>query len=307
MMDFNLLVKLVALNERTRQAWAHPHNKSFYKAASFQGDSVCDGKSRETTPGDREMNKNNYKQDTEPELQLYLDNRPKNMSKGWVFGSDRTECDIYCGEPSKSKNYNIGRQTFSITLNEELHVILKHFRDTNGTQVQYGPQKAGYRQAFVWIMFDSCKEIVVTSAWQLNFKVVVTKTAQQPRMCRTLHLQCRSQFLKDAKASMPSKPQISVNSGSISSLASAMMTQPFYYVRKDQRLGSGSFGEVFIVMDASTGVPYAGKTFFNEVDRNEAEILAEQNHVSHDTFTLRCTCRQSEQSSNRRTSHEKDL
>ena len=282
-MERHLVARLVALNERTRQAWAHPHNRSYHRPASFQGSSVYDGKSREPTPSDADMNAYNRVHDTEPEISLYLDDRPKDPSKGWVFGSDRKACDIYCGESDRSGRYNIGRQTLSITMNKQSHVVLKHLKNTNRTQVQYDDQKAGDRRDFVWIMLPYCKKISVTTANMLKFKVKVInpcKLRESSRRSRSILLDW---FLGDVQDAIPSTPLRSVGSGSTtsgSSLCCVPKTQPFYYVCKDRPLGSGSFGKVYIVVDVSTGVEYAGKTFPDEFDEREAEILAKQNHVS---------------------------
>ena len=295
-MAYYLAVRLVAQNERTRQAWAHPHNKRFYKPASFQGFSVRDGREREPTPSELELASEGHAQDTEPELRLYLNNRPKDMSKGWVFGSDKSACDIYCGEHSRSEQYNISSQTFSITINQQGHVILKHLRNINRTQVSYEKQKAGDRQEFVWIMFPELK-MSVTSAKQLKFKVMVVDPSELKGPGRALHLRVRSKFIKDVEDSMRSMPQVSEHSGPNFSLVNPPQTQPFYYVRKDRLLGSGSFGNVYVVVDVSTGIEYAGKTYIGEVDQREADILAKQNHVSKmNPFIICCACYQRGQS-----------
>ena len=237
------------------------------------------------------MSTNNH--DTEPELHLYLDDRPKDLSKGWVFGSDRNACDIYCGEPDRSGNYNIGRQTFSITIDKRSHVVLKHLRNTNRTQVQYDKQKAGDRQEFVWIMLPDCNDIFVTTANKLKFQVEVVDPSELTESSKRSRSTLLSWFLADVEDSMLSTPLRSVDSGSTasySSLCYKSKTQPFYYVRKDRLLGSGSFGKVYIVVDVSTGVEYAGKTFIGEVDQDEVYILANQNHVSIITlFVMYCT------------------
>ena len=282
-MERHTVARLVALNERTRQAWAHPHNRSYYKPASFQGFPVRHGKSREPTPSDAEMSTTNLVHDTEPELHLYLYDRPKDLSKGWMFGSDRTACDIYCGEHDKRGKYNIGRQTFSITINKQSQVVLKHLRNTNRTQVQYDNQKAGDRQDFVWIMLPGCDSISVTTANELKFKIQVVNPSEQTESDKESRSRLLSWFLEDVEYSMPSTSLRSVGSGSTksdSNFCDIPNTQPFYYVRKDRLLGSGSFGNVYVVVDVSTGIEYAGKTFIGDVDQREADILAKQNHVS---------------------------
>ena len=277
--DPNIVARLVALNERTRKAWAHPHNKPFYTPASVQSFSVRDGKRPESAILVEDTSSHHRVQGTEPELRLCLTNRPKDISKGWVFGSDPNACDIYCGEHDKAQNYNIGRQTFAITINEQCDVILKHLKDTNRTEVQYDSQKPGDRREFVWIMFPFCASIVVTSANWLRFQVIVAGPSTPMEMCKRLRLR----FLQDVKNSMPSMPLPSIDRETTTadtSLVSTRKTHPFYYVRKDQVLGCGSFGEVSVVIDVSSGIEYAGKMLFGEIYQNEVDILTKKKHVS---------------------------
>lgn len=282
----NVVARLVALNERTRRAWAHPHNKAFYRPASFQ-DLVRDGRSRDTTPFEDDIDGNVAVQDTEPELRIDLNNYPKNMSKGWVFGSDQNACDVYCGDYDKEKRYNIGRQTFAISLSKQGNVIFKHLKNTNRTQIQYNDQRLGEQGEFEYIMLPYCKKIIVTSVKHLEFEVIVPGPGTPKDLCNRL----RTQFLTIAT---PPMSLLTFDSGSTtpgSSLASTPKTAPLYFVRKDRVLGSGSFGKVYIVVDVSTGVEYAGKTFHGGVSQSEADILAKQNHVSRITFFIICyTC-----------------
>ena len=272
--DPKLVIRLVAQNERTRIAWKDPHNKRYYVPASFQDFPVRGDMSGGTTPfDDRPVDSDeDLAQDSEPELRISIDKLPKNMKKGWVFGSDKSACDIYCGE--YDENYKIGRQTFSITIKKQHDVILKHFRNSNWTNVKYGAQKTGVRQEFVWIMFSSCKGISVTSARQLKFGVILAKPGNEEELARNLNL--RAQFLAEVEKSMKPMPL---------PLPTPKL-RPFYYVRKDRELGSGGFGKVYIVVDASTGDEYAGKTFFGDFDKTEGTILVMQNHVSHTVYSI---------------------
>ena len=265
-----ILARLVALNERTRVAWAHPHNRSYYVPASFQGFPVRDSSRRESTPRDDSRDRRSNVQYSEPELRLHLNSRPKNISKGWIFGSDQAVCDIYCGEHDQEGSYNIGRQTFSITISKQRHVILTHLRDRIKTSVQYGSQNAGTRREFVWIMFPDCPAIFITTARNLIFRVIVEESNAPAD-----HEGLRDRFLKEVEESMPPVPDLSI-----------AKTEPFYYKPEVKELGRGSFGKVCIVMDASTGMEYAGKTFFGKAMGEEAKILAKQDHVSHIVFSL---------------------
>ena len=267
------------MNERTRQAWADPHNKSFYVPASFRGIQVRDGSSRESTPFQEIGGGSVGAEENEPELRISLNSRPKDISKGWMFGRDRSTCDVYCGECDIPKKYNIGRQTFSLTISKRGELILKHVNNQNQTEVHYSPQKAGTRQEFIWIMFPECEKITVTSANRLQFKVIVTKPDAQTE----LYKQLCTQYLNDAEKSTQSIPSLSMDSGTMTaanSLVSRPKMRPFYYRREGKELGRGAFGKVEIVVDASTGIEYAGKTFFGDINQEEIDILAKQKHVS---------------------------
>ena len=282
----DIVVRLVPLNTRTRTAWTHRHNKLNYVGASFQGFPERERASRGVTPLDTDKGMSSHAKDSEPEIRLSFSRPPKNISKGWVFGSDQNVCDVYCGEPEMVPFYNIGRQTFSITINKLGYVILKHLRDTNWTQVKYGMQKAGERQEFVWFMFPIDEEIIVTTANLLKFSVIVTKPRNQTALYKTLW----TKFIKDIEDSMPSIPPLSVDSGTTTadtSLLSKRKPRPFYYIRIDRLLGAGSFGLVFHVVDVSTGIEYAGKRFYGGYNSSEPRILALQDHVSHTTL-FRC-------------------
>ena len=274
--DPNVIARLVPLNERTRKVCAHPHNRSYYVPASFQDFPARKVKSRDATPFENDRPRDGRVKDTEPELKICFNSRPKDPSTGWVFGSDQTTCDIYCGENDQNTDYNIGRQTFSITMSKQGNVILNHLKNTNKTQVQYDSQNPGDRRAFSWIMFPFCKSIIVTSANLLKFQVIVANGKEQ----RGAYDRARANFLQDVETSMPSMPRLFIDNG----LVSTPKPQPFYYLCRDRVLGRGAFGTVYVVIDVSTGIEYAGKKLFENISRNEVETLVQQNHVSHVVF-----------------------
>ena len=272
----------MALNERARIAWAHSHNKSYYTPASFQGFPAAERTSREATPFHGDNDGDGQTRDTEPELRLCFNNRPKDMSKGWVFGSDQNACDIYCGEYDKKNGYYIGRQTFSITMNKQGMTILKHLKDTNRTIVQYDYQRYGDRRKFVWTLFPSCSQILVCSAGQLQFRVIVAKNIQDE-----LYVRLRAHFLADIEKSMPPLPSLSIGNCETTpdtSLVSTPKAQPFYYYCPNRELGRGGNGAVSVVIDVSTGLEYAGKRYFKDFPSSEAAILEKQKHVSRTVF-----------------------
>ena len=114
----NLIVKMiVAYGTRTPKIWSHSHNKSRYIPPSFKGfrQSSC-----VAPPGD-----------TEPEIGLTFDKPPKDPSKGFVFGSDKRICDVYCGVAEDG----IGREVFRITINDNDNVIFWTMAQERAAQV----------------------------------------------------------------------------------------------------------------------------------------------------------------------------
>ena len=277
--DPKIMARLVALNARTRTAWAHPHNKSFYVPTRKRGFPEYDENRHESTPVHEKNDNDSDDKVNEPELRIRFDIRPKDISKGWMFGSDRSVCDIYCGADGGYGESSISKQTFLITMSKQGNVILKHIKDTNQTQAQYGNQTVRRRGKFVWTILPDCRSTFVISNNLLKFRILVTKPSHQTESYKAF----RTNFLADIEKSLPLIPFLSVDNETTAadtSLVSTSETQPFYYRREEEKLGCGSYGEVFVVVDVSTTIEYAGKTFIGKFTQNEVEILAKQNHVS---------------------------
>ena len=274
--DPKIMARLVALDERTRAAWAHPHNNQFHVTPRIRGCPEHDGNRHECTREHRNSDSDSDDEANEPELRLRFDIRPKDISKGWIFGSDRSVCDVYCGEDRGYCKSTISEQIFLITMSKQGNVILKHIQDTDETHVQYGDQKAGRRGKFVWTMLPDCSSIIVHSTNLLKFRIIVTDQTESYKVFR-------NEFLADVEKSLPSIPFLSVDNertAADTSLGPTSEPKPFYYRREEEMLGCGSFGAVFVVVDVSTTIEYAGKTFFRDFAHNEVEILTKQNHVS---------------------------
>ena len=274
----NIMARLVALNARTRTAWAHPHNKRFYVPTRVQGRPKYDENRHESIPVHENSDSDSDDEPNKPELRIRFDIRPKDISKGWMFGSDRRVCDIYCGEDDGNCNSTVSEHTFLITMSKQGNVVLKQLQDTDEMQVQYGNQNFGRRGRFVWTMLPDCNCIIVNSTNLLKFRVLVATPSHQTESYKAF----RIGFLADVEKSLPSIPSSSVGNETTAadtSLVSTSESNPAYYRRERDELGYGSFGKVFVVVDVSTTIEYAGKTFFRDSGHNEVEILSKQNHV----------------------------
>lgn len=272
--DPNLIVRLIPLNERTRNAWKDAHNASFYVPASVQKSEY-----REITPDDDLIESEHKVSDVEPEIRLSLNDFPKDVTEGFVFGKDKQSCDIYCGEWSKA--FNISRQAFSITINKEGQVALKYFPHKSKISVQYGDQEPGSRTASKWILFPDCEEgIVIKVAKQLEFRAIVPNDGRFDEDYRKACVE----YVTNVESAVTSIPILTLHSATLTMDASQMptsKTKPFYYRRPAKELGSSSRGKVYLVYDASTGEEFAGKEFHRgQVEYNESHILTSQRHVS---------------------------
>ena len=155
--DPNLIVRLVAAyGKRTPKIWSHSHNKLRYIPPSFKGfqQSSCI-----TLPDD-----------TEAEIQLTFDKPPKDLSKGFVFGSDRRTCDIYCGAVEDG----ISKEMFCITFNDNGNVILQTINQEKMTRVTYNKQGGGRRLNFTWRLFSEADTTRVRVADRIEFDVIMS-------------------------------------------------------------------------------------------------------------------------------------
>lgn len=276
--DPSLIARLIPLNERTSQAWKDPHNAPFYKPASFQGFEHREGSSRDTTPFEDEIDAKDKVSDSESEIRLTLNDLPKDITEGFMFGKNKHFCDIYCGEWSKA--FNISGRAFSITIDKKGQVVLKYLTPKSEISVQYGDQQPGVRTLSTWILFPDCeKGIVVEVADQLRFRVIVP----YHNFFGGDYRQACLEYVTNVESAVASIPILTTNSQPVTMDPSRMPTpntKPFYY--RERVLGRGSSGTVYLVRDVSTGEEYAGKEFHcGQIDYDEGLVLASQKHVSN--------------------------
>lgn len=263
--DSNLIVRLVALNEKTRNAWKDPHNASFYVPVSLIASEHREGSRPDTGIDEIES------PDSEPEIRLTLNDFPKDLSEGFMFGQDKDSCDI-CSDA-----FNVSRQVFSITINKKCQVVLKHLTPKTRISVQYGDQEPGVRRLSTWILFPECKKgIIIKVAQQLKFLIIVpdhgTLTEKYRQGCLDYLTNVES-----AVAILPSHHPPATNPIQMPT----RNTKPFYYRCVEKELGSSKSGKVYLVYDASTGEEFAGKELkCGKFDHDLGRIWISQNHVS---------------------------
>ena len=105
----NLIVILEAVGLTAERAWNRLQNQDRCLPAF---ESIVDISSRETTPAGPQP---------KSQIRLTFDNKPKNLDKGFIFGSDLRICDVFLGE----RGAGFSGQHFCITFNERGQIIFE--------------------------------------------------------------------------------------------------------------------------------------------------------------------------------------
>ena len=87
--DPRIIVTLVASCRTAERAWNRPENRDRCKPAPEPAGDVDSIPSRESTPTGQSQ--------AHSRIHLDFDNKPKNLDKGFVFGSDPQKCDVLLG------------------------------------------------------------------------------------------------------------------------------------------------------------------------------------------------------------------
>lgn len=255
--------------------------------------------SREPTPATPDPAEKDY--DPVDRILLAFDKKPKNLQRGWQFGTRLLSSDVLLG---RRRAPGISARHFCIQIVDGYRVEL-HEDSTYGTAVGYdGQAKYEARRKNTWILaFEPGKllpwgEIIiyVPDAKRLAFKIEFPNhAAGQPSYLANLQA-----FSNEQRATLPTIDGLGLNS-ELSTVAPTLPRTPRQrpiYVRKEL-VGKGEFGEVHKVINVGNGSLYAGKTFFppsgkragsnkRKIDhdkwlhavRKEVAIMRENPHVS---------------------------
>lgn len=276
----NIILTLVAKNDRTSKIWARPENCSRYVHPSFNGEELSGRSMRRSTPvlpdPDRDIIPDIHGEpDTEPSIQLNFKTLPKNPALGFVFGSDSDLCDVYLG----LTDHGFSRRAFCIRFNDHGDIVMDT-ASVNSTQVTYNSQAGGKRFDFRWIFFTNLKKLFVEVAGRLEFEIIIPKHG----IYEAAYKANVEKFLRPGDESWKALFQLDIESRpdtrAISGAATpARNDAPYYYRCLDLELGRGNFGVVYLVRDASTGKYRAAKEFRGKYSRKEAEMLKSFRHV----------------------------
>ena len=284
----NLILVVRAIDGYAEDSLCLPNNES-RNASSWNGDG---SNSRDPTPGPEQ-------EDHPSEIALRFDQKPKDIAKGFVFGTDARHCDVRLlstvGKGKNKQRNRIGGQHFRITFDDQDRLILQ---DTSvyGTAVSYDGQ-ARYKNrndGFTWILFPG---------WTIQ--VYVLKEAFIFELKLATHNGCQAEYEANVRSYTAERqtalpPIETFGLGSYESTARPSQSgtpskHPIYLWK--QKLGSGSFGRVDLFIDASTGSEFAQKRFYKKREQRredwlericrEVRIMKENPHVGQpDTLTL---------------------
>ena len=269
--DPRLIVTLKADGTTAERAWNRPQNQDRCLPAS---EFVVDISSRESTPAvDQPAS----------QIQLTFDDKPKDLQKGFVFGSDSQICDVFLSE----QGAGFSGQQFYITFNERGEVIFKN-TSRKKAQVDYNGEDPSRRNQFTWILFDTYQNIKITLGKDdLIFKIKWPKHGTY----RAEYKVHRSAYFKERRSALPSLSQLGMESQQTTAVPTAQNSpgqeppgqeppgqEPIYLL--EEELGRGSFSTVHKAVDVSTGDVYTAKRFYHGDWKKEVDILISLSHVS---------------------------
>lgn len=264
--DPRLIVTLVAVNPAAERAWNRQENQDRCEPAPELDGGDVDIPSRGTTPAGTGEGAS--------KIHLTFDKKPKNLEKGFVFGSDPKTCDVLLGPWAAG----FTRQHFRITFNARGDVILTDISQ-EVTRVSYDGEDLPTRNDFTWILFYDYENITITlnkakdeeknkKKNQLVFRV---EWPENRKFCKLEYQAHRDAYLEECRKATPSISRLGIES-------KVSVVSPIYL--KKEELGRGSFGTVHKVVNVSTAGEYAGKTFHGGNWKDEVKILETISHVS---------------------------
>ena len=281
MSDLNIFLTLTP-NDKwglAVDAFRLPHNDSRYVNPTS---SMVDGPSRETTPGefpDDEIPVNEL--DFFHRLQLRFDHETKVKGRV-IIGSDPERCDVLLAP--NVRQYGISGSHCFITFDDQQRPVIRDM-SKKGLTVSYdGQAKDERRNHFHWIFFPEYTAITVKLP--LRNKQELAFDIHIPRHYKTHRMEYKTK-VKRFMAGAPHEYEVAFENLALRSLGTSIAPseslsptkRPVYLKRRE--VGRGTFGLVWKVFNASTGLEYAGKEFFhNKGWEKEIEIMKRLYHVS---------------------------
>ncbi|EER40150.1 serine/threonine protein kinase [Histoplasma capsulatum H143] len=266
--DPSLIMTITAPAGHTAECLKLPHNSSRY--ITPPGDNQ-DTRSQSTSAEYFEEDGNDSGDNDEPQgsLQLTFNNPPKDITRGFVFGTEKKICDVLL---ARRKRQGISGVHFCITFESENHLVLRDI-STKNTAVSYDHWGEKYkRRGFQWIL-NLGKEIQDISI-HLSDGFRLDITLPNHASCLKEYYENVNSYVKESQDSVLALGGLNVPSQD-STRVRTPLNDPIYFPQ--DIIGSGTYGTVWNVLDVSTGISYASKKLHFPVDlqeRAESQIEA---------------------------------
>ncbi|KAL6716963.1 hypothetical protein ACLMJK_004876 [Lecanora helva] len=264
-MEHNIIATLAAVNESAGTLFRQPHNTAFYLAPTpLPLPNLLEDASRETslsTDGDTSCNSR---------IQLTFERRPREITRGFTFGSNPKICDIFLPKSSISNIH------FSISFDEDGRLCLID-SSSHGTWVSYNGQRSRKpRHFFTWLLPKKDRiEVDIGEKDPVRFVVQVPAYEN----CEEAHFANLNTYLDDRqRAKPPSTQQLSNQTTPRSIRVRSPRRRPWYY--QGRELGRGSFGTVHEARNVTTGIWYALKRFNERGRVAEIDVVRKLSHVN---------------------------
>jgi hypothetical protein len=246
----NLILSIRAADPLAAEALCSPHNEDRFVNSSGE---EFDIPSREPTPFSTPFSSQEL-EDSYPRLRLTFDRRPKNIAKGFVFGSDSKRCDVLLG----NKRNGISGEHFYITFDTQGRLMLID-TSSGGTAVSYNGQAADQRRKnFRWILFPN---------WEIKVRVkrkafIFELELASHETCKPIYDDNIRAYLQESQSALPEVSMLDFRCQESTAAPTEVMTpyqHPIYLLGR--KIGSGGFGSVYKATNVSKGTVLAAKKF----------------------------------------------
>ena len=253
-----------------RDAFRLGHNAELYHRSSKGIVTEPGLSSRESTPAPSALKPENDDSDHDKDrLVLTFHKRPRDLLRGWQFGTSPQTSDILLGHRGTT---GISGRHFSLNVDENRRVVLRD-NSTYGTSVSYGGQAEDQvRRNFTWILSLEPESAIrlgeitihILGSSMLAFRIEFPNH----RLGKSDYLSNLHTFIETDKAALPPVTALGLDSSMTTAAPSHPRTpcQAPIYVNLSL-IGQGEFGGVHRVFDVSTGKIYAGKRFYPSSDK----------------------------------------
>jgi hypothetical protein len=284
--NLNVIFTLTAISEPVAHAFALPHNREYYIPPPTLRQPDINISSRGTTPltnlGDDDETPQHI-------LRFTFNQRPKNISKGFVFGSNPRVCDVLLGNPQSG----ISGSHFCITFDRQARLVVKD-SSSLGTAVSYNGQ-AGRRTRnktdnFTWILFPyfTTRIIIGDRKKKMRGAPFMECEVDSPRGKSSLtgtYIDLMNAYLLELRNAIPFS--LDIHSRDTTAGQSQFNPAAKNYIYVDcEEIGRGEFGIVYRAQDVSTGHIFAAKRFvragqkYRQMWDREVSILEQVKNVS---------------------------